>query len=56
MTPNEILNAYRGVLELSRCVLPFKVARAVAGLKKALQAEYETLSDAEAAIAEKNGG
>lgn len=56
MTPNDILNAYRGALELSRCVLPFKAARAVAGLKRALQTEYETLCDAEAAIAERNGG
>lgn len=44
------------IMELSRCVLPYKAARGVAGLKRALQSEYETLRDSEGSIAEKHGG
>lgn len=56
MTGNQVLEAYRGVLELSKCVLPYKAARGVAALKRVLQNEYETLRDSESSIAETHGG
>ena len=56
MTGNQVLEAYMAIMELSKCVLPYKAARGVAGLKRALQVEYETLRDAEGSVAEKHGG
>ena len=56
MTPNEVVAAYRAVLELSKAVLPYKTARQVAALNRALRAEHDTVVAAERALAEKHGG
>ncbi len=56
MTPVEIVNAYRGSLELSNIVLPYKEARGVAHLKKRLEKENDIVAETEKAMAEQHGG
>ena len=56
MTPNEVVAAYRAILELSKAVLPYKTARQVAVLNRALRAEHDTVVAAERALADKYGG
>ena len=56
MTPNEVRAAYRAVVELSKSVLPYKIARQVAALNRALRAEHDTVAESERALAEKYGG
>lgn len=56
MTPNDIAAAYRAVLELSKTVFPYKVARQIAALNRALKAEHDTIVCAEHALVEKYGG
>lgn len=56
MTPTEVVAAYRAVLELSKAVLPYKTARQVAALNRALRAEHDTVVAAERALAEEHGG
>lgn len=56
MKLSEVIDAYRAVAELSRCVLPYKAARRVAMLKKALQAEFDVIAAQESALTEQYGG
>ena len=56
MTPTEVVAAYRAVLELSKAVLPYKIARQVAVLNRALRAEHDTVVAAERALADMYGG
>lgn len=56
MTPNQVVAAYRAVLELSKTVLPYPAARQIAALNRAMKAEHEAVVDAEKALAEKYGG
>lgn len=56
MTPNQIVSAHRAIKEISGMVFPFKTARAVAGLKRRLQEEFEVIANAERAMIEKHGG
>ena len=56
MTPNQIASAYRGILELSHVVLPYKVARRIADLKKRLEAENDTVAEMEKNLAKEYGG
>ena len=56
MTPKQITAAYRGVLELSNVILPYKVARRVTALKKRLAEETDTVSEMEKALAVRYGG
>ena len=49
MTPTEVVAAYRAVVELSKAVLPYKTARQVAALNRALRAEHDTVVAAERA-------
>ena len=56
MTPNEVVAAYKAVLELSKIVLPYKIARQVAALNRALKAEHDTVAAAERAISCEHGG
>lgn len=56
MTPSEIVAAHKAVVELSKTVLPFPVARKLAKLKKRLDDELSTVCDAEKALAEKHSG
>ena len=43
MTPNQIIEACGGIRELTALVLPFKQARALAALKRALQEELDAI-------------
>lgn len=56
MTPTEVVAAYRAVVELSKAVLPYKTARQVAALNRALRAEHDTVAAAQRALADKYGG
>lgn len=56
MTPRKVLNAYRAIKEISGTVFPYKTARAVAALKRKLQAEVDVIADTERALVEKYGG
>lgn len=56
MTPTQITAAYRAALELSKAVFPYKTARKVAKLVRALAEEVDTLSAAERALVGQYGG
>lgn len=56
MTPSEVVAAYRAVVELSKAVLPYKTARQIAALNRALRAEHDTVVAAERTLAEAHGG
>ena len=56
MTPKQIVDASRGARELTALVLPFKKARALAGLKKALRETIDVIAGSERALAESLGG
>jgi len=56
MTPNEIIRAYRAVHELTGAVLPYKLARDIARLKKRLSEEFEVVLACETSLAESYGG
>lgn len=50
MTTKQVVEAYRASRELSEMVLPFKVARAVARLRKRLGEEHFTVLEMERAM------
>ena len=56
MTLQKIVDAYDAFQELSKVVLPFKKARALAGLKKKLKESFDVAQEAELAIVEEFGG
>ena len=56
MTPNQIIEACGGIRELTALVLPFKQARALAALKRALQEELDAIIENDMNLAESLGG
>ncbi len=56
MTPNQIIQAHQAIQQLSSLVLPYRAAREIAGLKKRLVEEFETVFHAELALLERHGG
>ncbi len=56
MNANEIVAAWRAVNELGGVLLPYKAARKLAGLKKRLSGEVETVLEMERALAREHGG
>lgn len=56
MTPIQVVEAYKAILELSKSVFPYKESRKIAKLKKALKDEYEAVIELEENMAKKYGG
>ena len=56
MKAKQIIDACGGIRELTAMVLPYKTARALAALRKALQEELDAIVSNENALAESLGG
>ena len=56
MNQQKIIDAYAAVHELTGTVLPYRAARGIASLKRALTEEMEAIIDWETALAKEHGG
>lgn len=56
ITPRRIMQAYRAINELAKCVFPYKTTRGIHNLRKRITEEFDTVLSSERAMVSKHGG